>query len=58
MGQYFKVKGNAPVYIDRLPEILFTPNYIEKLSMYGVRLDCTSGTYYIPLEKLENRLFR
>lgn len=54
---FLKSKGNAPVYIDRLPEILFTPNYIEELSMYGVRLDCTSGTYYIPLEKLEKSIY-
>jgi hypothetical protein len=51
-----KFKGNTPVYIDRLPEIIFTPHNPEELSLYGIRLDYTGGTLYFPLEELEKSI--
>lgn len=53
---FLKSKGNTPVYIDRLPCIIFTPHNSEELSLYGVRLDYSDDTLYFPLEKLGNSI--
>lgn len=47
-----RTKDNTPVYLGKLPELVFSLPDPEELYLYGVRLDYLGGSLYLPLENL------
>ncbi len=47
-----KTKDNIPVYLGKLPELVFSLPDPEELYLYGVRLDYPGDSRYLPLKDL------